>query len=527
MKVSEQAHRRRHEADSVAARASTPFSPAAQTQAEERSTPFAVMHSLSRIAITRTGESSSVPQQENTTGLPDDLKGGIESLSGLSLADVRVHYASSRPAQADALAYTEGTEIHMGPGQEQHLAHEAWHVVQQKQGRVKPTLRGKGVKINDNPALEQEADSMGTRATAAQKTGSDHRQSSVAPGVAPIVTTPVIQYAKKHKRQKLSHDTSDNAASSSSNDTEVKMQNQSSSATTESEEEDKTLPDQFDYETEDEDSASETESEEEEKASTNQFAYDTDDENSMKDPGRSKTSATIKRSSKNKKLSSQVYNNLRDAMLHAARAIRVFRGEKGQTSKKRKLALITKHPPILMNFSGTPFHFEIQPNPTRKDVVVHGMKRSNSGDSFQRSSGRGKSYKVLAKELDKITNKYRLSHRIMNNIIADLMANKEPEIEFKDMSDQEEIKAAKDEVLRVTTEMAAILGTDMARSSRAAEVIEQQVLNTDTSFTARFGGKNPTYMGAPKGGSKNLQDYTSQQKQKAKEQEDSEEEEKE
>jgi hypothetical protein len=25
------------------------------------------------------------------------------------------------------------------PGQEQHLPHEAWHVVQQKQGRVKPT----------------------------------------------------------------------------------------------------------------------------------------------------------------------------------------------------------------------------------------------------------------------------------------------------------------------------------------------------------------------------------------------------
>lgn len=28
----------------------------------------------------------------------------------------------------------EGAEIHVGPGQEQHLAHEAWHVTQQKAG---------------------------------------------------------------------------------------------------------------------------------------------------------------------------------------------------------------------------------------------------------------------------------------------------------------------------------------------------------------------------------------------------------
>ena len=33
----------------------------------------------------------------------------------------------------------EGQDIHIGPGQEQHLPHEAWHVVQQKRNRVKPT----------------------------------------------------------------------------------------------------------------------------------------------------------------------------------------------------------------------------------------------------------------------------------------------------------------------------------------------------------------------------------------------------
>ena len=46
------------------------------------------------------------------------------------------------------------------PGQERHLPHEAWHVVQQKMGLVRPTLQAKGVGINDDPGLEQEADRM-------------------------------------------------------------------------------------------------------------------------------------------------------------------------------------------------------------------------------------------------------------------------------------------------------------------------------------------------------------------------------
>jgi hypothetical protein len=78
--------------------------------------------------------------------------------------DVRVHYNSSRPAQVHARAYTQGTDIHLGPGEEEHLPHEAWHVVQQKQGRVRPTLQAKGLPINDDAGLEREADVMGARA---------------------------------------------------------------------------------------------------------------------------------------------------------------------------------------------------------------------------------------------------------------------------------------------------------------------------------------------------------------------------
>jgi hypothetical protein len=89
----------------------------------------------------------------------------MESISGLSLNDVKVHRNSDKPAQLQAHAYAQGTDIHLGPGQEKHLPHELGHVVQQKQGRVKPTIQLKGkVNINDDPGLEKEADVLGAKA---------------------------------------------------------------------------------------------------------------------------------------------------------------------------------------------------------------------------------------------------------------------------------------------------------------------------------------------------------------------------
>ena len=108
------------------------------------------------------------PQSEarpNKTGLPDNLKSGIESLSGMSMDGVKVHYNSPQPAQLNAHAYAQGSDIHVAPGQERHLPHEAWHVVQQAQGRVQATMQMKdGVPVNDDAGLEHEADVMGAQA---------------------------------------------------------------------------------------------------------------------------------------------------------------------------------------------------------------------------------------------------------------------------------------------------------------------------------------------------------------------------
>lgn len=115
--------------------------------------------SLQQLAAART----AAPAAGN--GLPAQLKAGIESLSGIALDHVNVHYNSPQPAQLHAHAYAQGSDIHVAPGQERHLPHEAWHVVQQTQGRVRPTLQLKeAMPLNDDASLEREADVMGARA---------------------------------------------------------------------------------------------------------------------------------------------------------------------------------------------------------------------------------------------------------------------------------------------------------------------------------------------------------------------------
>ena len=111
-------------------------------------------------------KAESIQKKENNTGLPDNLKSGIENLSGLALDDVKVHYNSDKPAQLQAHAYTQGSDFHLASGQEKHLPHETWHVVQKKQGRVQATIQLEGkVNINDYLALEKEADERGYRAS--------------------------------------------------------------------------------------------------------------------------------------------------------------------------------------------------------------------------------------------------------------------------------------------------------------------------------------------------------------------------
>ncbi len=131
-------------------------------------------------------EPTQTKPESNRTGMPDQLKAGIESLSEMDLSDVRVHANSDKPAEVNALAYTQGNDIHLAPGQEKHLPHEAWHAVQQKQGRVKPTMQDLGVIINDDKELEQEADMLSAKAMQMRSTKRSAIEFPVQPP-APII----------------------------------------------------------------------------------------------------------------------------------------------------------------------------------------------------------------------------------------------------------------------------------------------------------------------------------------------------
>jgi Domain of unknown function (DUF4157) len=122
-------------------------------------------YSQDKFPVQHTAQRQEINSKPNKTGLPDKLKSGIEALSGFSMDNVNVHYNSAKPAQINALAYAQRTDIHLAPRQEKHLPHEAWHVVQQMQGRVQPTHQLKsGIYVNDNNWLENEADLMGNKA---------------------------------------------------------------------------------------------------------------------------------------------------------------------------------------------------------------------------------------------------------------------------------------------------------------------------------------------------------------------------
>lgn len=131
-------------------------------------------------AIQRKGghgvEAFQVPMRQKAGGLPlpSDVRTKMETAFSADFSDVRVHIGHEATSLG-AIAYTWGTNIHFAPGQynphtlqgQKLLGHELWHVLQQKQGRVKNPFGG-GVAVVQDHALEAEADRMGIKAALTQ-----------------------------------------------------------------------------------------------------------------------------------------------------------------------------------------------------------------------------------------------------------------------------------------------------------------------------------------------------------------------
>ncbi|WP_218163205.1 DUF4157 domain-containing protein [Paenibacillus sp. BC26] len=133
-----------------------------------------MMHNSRPSVVQRSAEGDDEQRQQGK--LPASLQQKMEAALQTNMSDVRVHENSSSAREVGALAYTQGSDVHFAPGQYQPdtqegqelIGHELQHVVQQRKGRIEPTLSVAGMPVNDDPALEQEADEMGKKA-ASQK----------------------------------------------------------------------------------------------------------------------------------------------------------------------------------------------------------------------------------------------------------------------------------------------------------------------------------------------------------------------
>ena len=114
---------------------------------------------------------SQSPTSSTGNGLPSQLKADIESLSGLSMDGVKVHYNASEPVQLNPHAYA--------------------------QGRVKPTIQAKsGTAINDDTPIEHEANVTGDKAMQLRASGSVVQKADIKTGEPQLIAAYKAAVAK-------------------------------------------------------------------------------------------------------------------------------------------------------------------------------------------------------------------------------------------------------------------------------------------------------------------------------------------
>ncbi len=158
------------------------------------------------ISVPAAAHPNALPEQPEASGpsMPDRVRVKMERALGADFSKVKIHANSPQAAKLDARAYTQGNDIHFSArayrpftrsGQEL-LAHELAHVVQQRQGNVKPSIEVNHRPINDDPALETEADSIGRSVSTGQfniRSALPRAHSLGSAGITGPQSQPVIQ----------------------------------------------------------------------------------------------------------------------------------------------------------------------------------------------------------------------------------------------------------------------------------------------------------------------------------------------
>ena len=160
----------------------------------------------------RNGGPAAAPTGGAGAALPAQVRGQMEGAFGTSFADVRIHQGEQAAAM-DAVAYTQGNDIHFQPGSydpsspagRELLGHELTHVLQQRQGRVAAPGQGKGAGINADAGLEAEADHEGARAARGEAV-SEHVRASTGQAAAGVVQRRLVAFFVTHgKRMAAEH----------------------------------------------------------------------------------------------------------------------------------------------------------------------------------------------------------------------------------------------------------------------------------------------------------------------------------
>lgn len=115
-------------------------------------------------------------QESNTTGMPDEVKSQMENSFHRDFSSVHVEPDSQEAVDVGALAFTQDNSIKFAPGQFKTdskeglelIGHELAHVDQQDKNQVQATTQVAGMPVNDDVALETDADVKGAKAALGQ-----------------------------------------------------------------------------------------------------------------------------------------------------------------------------------------------------------------------------------------------------------------------------------------------------------------------------------------------------------------------
>jgi hypothetical protein len=130
-------------------------------------------------------------QMKPNAKLNPDVQAKMENSMQTDFSDVNIVENSSKATQMNAEAFAQGREVHFAPGKfdqssqkgQELIGHEFGHLKQNEKSPVQANTKMNGVPVNNDPALENEADQMGKKAAAGEVASNEATSGGGSAGV--------------------------------------------------------------------------------------------------------------------------------------------------------------------------------------------------------------------------------------------------------------------------------------------------------------------------------------------------------